>query len=109
MRTFLSSYYYVAIIFTKTLGLDFLCFMIQFEFHIEGESLNNAMVDDTNPFSFSSLIFRFIIEDENTFFTPAQRSLLTYQILSRAVYEDVGDKTKNKFGEEQKRKMKNNN
>ncbi|GFO42122.1 anoctamin [Plakobranchus ocellatus] len=41
---------------------------------------------------------QFIIEDRSTFFTPAQRSLLVHQFLSRAVFEDVGDRAKNKFG-----------
>ncbi|CAG5126763.1 unnamed protein product, partial [Candidula unifasciata] len=41
---------------------------------------------------------QFIIQDKDTFFTPAQRSLITHQILSRAVFEDVGDPSKNKFG-----------
>ncbi|GFS12770.1 anoctamin [Elysia marginata] len=41
---------------------------------------------------------QFIIEDRDTFFTSAQRSLLVHQFLSRAVFEDVGDRAKNKFG-----------
>ncbi|BFZ09443.1 hypothetical protein BsWGS_12480 [Bradybaena similaris] len=41
---------------------------------------------------------QFIIKDKDTFFSPAQRSLITHQILSRAIYEDFGDPSKNKFG-----------
>ncbi|XP_041351905.1 anoctamin-4-like isoform X2 [Gigantopelta aegis] len=41
---------------------------------------------------------QFIIQDKDTFFTPAQRSLIVYQILSRCIFEDLGDKKKNKFG-----------
>ncbi|XP_035826885.1 anoctamin-4 [Aplysia californica] len=41
---------------------------------------------------------KFIIEDKATFFSPAQRSLLTHQILARAIFEDLGDPSKNKFG-----------
>ncbi|XP_046544357.1 anoctamin-4-like isoform X4 [Haliotis rubra] len=40
----------------------------------------------------------FIIKDQDTFFNTAQRSLIVYQILLRCVYEDLGDKRKNKFG-----------
>ncbi|XP_046368933.2 anoctamin-4-like isoform X7 [Haliotis rufescens] len=40
----------------------------------------------------------FIIKDKDTFFNTAQRSLIVYQILLRCVYEDLGDKRKNKFG-----------
>ncbi|XP_071112363.1 anoctamin-4-like isoform X7 [Haliotis cracherodii] len=41
---------------------------------------------------------QFIIKDKDTFFNTAQRSLIVYQILLRCVYEDLGDKKKNKFG-----------
>ncbi|KAK7492990.1 hypothetical protein BaRGS_00015720, partial [Batillaria attramentaria] len=41
---------------------------------------------------------QFVIEDRDTFFSTAQRSLLVYQLLQRCVFEDHGDKTKNKFG-----------
>ncbi|XP_067675844.1 anoctamin-4-like isoform X3 [Haliotis asinina] len=41
---------------------------------------------------------QFIIKDKDTFFNTAQRSLIVYQILLRCVYEDLGDKRKNKFG-----------
>lgn len=41
---------------------------------------------------------QFIIHDRSTFFSPAQRSLLTHQILDRAIFEDVGDPAKNRFG-----------
>lgn len=41
---------------------------------------------------------QFIIDDKDKFFTTAQRSLLVYQVLQRCVFEDHGDKTKNKFG-----------
>ncbi|CAL1532669.1 unnamed protein product [Lymnaea stagnalis] len=51
----------------------------------------------TAPFS-RARIDKFIIGDKDKFFSPAQRSLLTYQILSRAILEDVGDPAKNKFG-----------
>ncbi|XP_059176973.1 anoctamin-4-like isoform X2 [Physella acuta] len=51
----------------------------------------------TAPFT-RSRTDQFIIQDKETFFTPAQRSLLTYQVLSRAIFEDLGDPAKNKFG-----------
>ncbi|KAH9525321.1 Anoctamin-4 [Bulinus truncatus] len=51
----------------------------------------------TAPFS-RRRIQQFIIKDKDTFFSPAQRSLMTYQVLLRAVFEDVGDPAKNKFG-----------
>ncbi|KAK7107832.1 hypothetical protein V1264_015682 [Littorina saxatilis] len=41
---------------------------------------------------------QFIVENKDTFFTSAQRSLLVYQILSRTVFEVSGDKSKDKFG-----------
>ncbi|RUS88406.1 hypothetical protein EGW08_003862 [Elysia chlorotica] len=41
---------------------------------------------------------QFIIEDRSTFFNSTQRSLLVHQCLSRVVFEDLGDRAKNKFG-----------
>ena len=43
--------------------------------------------------------YRFVIESKDTFFSPAQRSLLVYQILLRCVFEDHAEKSKCKFGE----------
>lgn len=40
----------------------------------------------------------FVIENRDTFFTTAQRNLLVYQVLQRCIFEDLGDKAKNKFG-----------
>lgn len=42
--------------------------------------------------------YRFIIEDEDNFFSPAERSLLVYQVLERCVFENNTDSSKNKFG-----------
>jgi hypothetical protein len=39
---------------------------------------------------------RFIIEDQDTFFSPAQRSLLVYQLLQRCPYDNT--EPKSKFG-----------
>ena len=44
-------------------------------------------------------LYRFIIEEKDTFFSTAQRSLLVYQILLRCVFEDHAEKSKCKFGE----------
>lgn len=41
---------------------------------------------------------QFIIDNKDTFFSTAQRSLLVYQILQRAVFEEHEEKGKNKFG-----------
>ena len=37
-------------------------------------------------------VFRFIINDQETFFSQAQRSLMVYEILLRARYEDSREK-----------------
>lgn len=64
---------------------------------------HNASVQKPIPRYFSAPFslgreFQFIIEDYNTFFSPSQRSLITYHILTMLIYDDVKDKAKNKFG-----------
>ncbi|XP_055887871.1 anoctamin-4-like isoform X2 [Biomphalaria glabrata] len=66
-------------------------------FDIDKEILPEIPDYFTAPFT-RSRINQFIMQDKETFFSPAQRSLLTYQILLRAVFEDVGDPARNKFG-----------
>ncbi|KAL5010642.1 hypothetical protein ScPMuIL_012947 [Solemya velum] len=52
----------------------------------------------TAPFS-RERVEQFVIESKETFFTSAQRSRITYTILSRCVYEEnSSDLSKNKFG-----------
>lgn len=51
----------------------------------------------TAPFS-RDRAKQFIIEDEDNFFSPAERSLLVYQVLERCVFENNTDSSKNKFG-----------
>ncbi|KAL8591816.1 hypothetical protein ACOMHN_047076 [Nucella lapillus] len=41
---------------------------------------------------------QFVIDNQDTFFSTAQRSLLVYQILQRCVFEDHEERGKSKFG-----------